>query len=117
MIRECVPSIVLAPGHMLAGSGLGTPAEGVVLSQDVGATLLGAALINRLAHDATGFGAPPDPRRQHLRPGRRDPGEGLRDRDLPAEAALGLLIPIVLGAIIVPALLRPEPVRTAIRAQ
>ena len=46
--------LVFIPGPLLQGFGLGTPNEGIVLSRDVGVTLLGLALLNWMAKDATG---------------------------------------------------------------
>ena len=46
--------LVFASKSMLSGFGLGTPDEGIILSRDVGVTLLGLAAINWLARDATG---------------------------------------------------------------
>jgi hypothetical protein len=46
--------LVVFPAAMLSGFGLGTPNEGVVVSRDVGATLIGVGVINWLARDATG---------------------------------------------------------------
>ena len=39
---------------MLAGFGLSTPNEALVVSRDVGVTLVGVGVINWLARDATG---------------------------------------------------------------
>jgi hypothetical protein len=46
--------LALAPREMLAGMGLGAPAEGLVLSRNLGAMLLGISVLNWLARDATG---------------------------------------------------------------
>ena len=46
--------LTFASKQMLGGFGLGTPNEGIVLARDVGVTLLGLAVINWLARDATG---------------------------------------------------------------
>ena len=47
-------ALALAPAQMLSGFGLGVPTEALVVSRDVGVTLLGLALINWLARDAAG---------------------------------------------------------------
>ncbi|MBF8299497.1 MAG: hypothetical protein HW397_546 [Dehalococcoidia bacterium] len=46
--------LVFAPGPMLKGFGLLAPDEGIILSRDLGVTLLSIALLNWLARDATG---------------------------------------------------------------
>lgn len=46
--------LALAPAQMLSGFGLGTPTEGLIVSRDVGVTLIGLGLINWLARDAVG---------------------------------------------------------------
>jgi hypothetical protein len=47
-------ALTLAPEQMLGGFGLGVPTEAQVVSRDVGVTLLGLALMNWMARDATG---------------------------------------------------------------
>ena len=47
-------ALAVAPAQMLAGFGLGVPIEAQVLSRDVGVTLLGLAVINWMARAATG---------------------------------------------------------------
>ncbi len=47
-------ALALAPAQMLSGFGLGTPVEGQIVSRDVGVTLIGLAIINWMARDATG---------------------------------------------------------------
>lgn len=47
-------ALAVAPAQMLAGFGLGVPTEAQVLSRDVGVTLLGLAVINWMAREATG---------------------------------------------------------------
>ena len=47
-------ALALAPEQMLSGFGLGVPIEAQVLSRDVGVTLLGLALVNWMAREATG---------------------------------------------------------------
>jgi hypothetical protein len=46
--------LTLVPAQMLAGFGLGAPSAAVVLSRDVGVTLLGLAVLNWLGRNATG---------------------------------------------------------------
>ena len=46
--------LTLAPGPMLNGFGLKGSDEGMVLSRDVGVTLLGVAVINWMARNASG---------------------------------------------------------------
>jgi hypothetical protein len=47
-------ALALLPDQMLAGFGLGTPKEALVVSRDVGVTLIGLGIINWLARNATG---------------------------------------------------------------
>jgi len=47
-------ALALLPDQMLAGFGLATPKEALVVSRDVGVTLIGLGIINWLARDATG---------------------------------------------------------------
>lgn len=46
--------LVFAPAQMLAGFGLKGVDEGMILSRDVGSTLVGLAIINWLGRDASG---------------------------------------------------------------
>ena len=46
--------LLVFPTTMLAGFGLGVPVEAKVLSRDVGATLIGLGVINWMARNATG---------------------------------------------------------------
>src|ERR1051326_3590854 len=46
--------LVFAPAQMLAGFGLKGQDEAIILSRDVGSTLLGLAIINWLARGASG---------------------------------------------------------------
>ena len=46
--------LVIAPSALLGGFGLAGASEAIVLSRDVGATLIGVGLINWMARDATG---------------------------------------------------------------
>ncbi|HVD31259.1 MAG TPA: hypothetical protein VNE19_06065 [Methylomirabilota bacterium] len=105
-------ALFVSPESTLAGFGLATPAAAKVLSRDVGATLIGLGVINWMARNAT--------------------GETLRALlvgnvvvqalelvvntyeiaigDLPTQAAGGLLIHLVLGAVFVLAM-RSSPSR------
>jgi hypothetical protein len=105
-------ALFVSPESMLAGFGLATPAAAKVLSRDVGATLIGLGVINWMARNAT--------------------GETLRALlvgnvvvqalelvvntyeiaigDIPTQAAGGLLIHLVLGAVFVLAM-RSSPSR------
>lgn len=47
-------ALLLAPAQMLSGFGLGTAPEGLVVSRDIGVTLIGLGIVNWLARDATG---------------------------------------------------------------
>ena len=47
-------ALFVSPESMLAGFGLATPAAAKVLSRDVGATLIGLGVINWMARNATG---------------------------------------------------------------
>jgi hypothetical protein len=46
--------LLVFPVSMLAGFGVGAPNEAIVLSRDVGATLIGLGVINWMARNATG---------------------------------------------------------------
>ena len=46
--------LTVAPAQMLAGFGLGAPAAAMVLSRDVGVTLIGIGLLNWLLRGAEG---------------------------------------------------------------
>jgi hypothetical protein len=103
-------ALLVFPTSMLAGFGLAVPTEAKVLSRDVGATLIGLGVINWMARSAR--------------------GETLRALlvgnvvvqalelvvntyeiavgDLPTQAAGGLLIHLVLGAIFVQAMRSPS---------
>jgi len=96
-------ALFVSPESMLAGFGLATPVAAKVLSRDVGATLIGLGVINWMARNAS--------------------GEALRALlvgnvvvqalelvintyeivagDLPGQAAPGLLIHLVLGAVFI----------------
>lgn len=45
---------VLVPGPMLESAGLNVPDEGIILMRDLGVTLLGLAVLNWMAIEATG---------------------------------------------------------------
>src|SRR5438094_7934134 len=47
-------ALTVFPSTMLAGFGLAVPNEAVVLSRDVGVTLIGLGVINWMARNATG---------------------------------------------------------------
>jgi hypothetical protein len=47
-------ALTLLPAQMLAGFGFATPPEALVVSRDVGVTLIGLGIINWLGRDATG---------------------------------------------------------------
>ena len=47
-------ALALLPDQMLAGFGLATPKEALVVSRDVGVTLIGLGIINWLGREATG---------------------------------------------------------------
>src|SRR2546426_11065797 len=47
-------ALTVFPSTMLTGFGLAVPNEGVVLSRDVGVTLIGLGVINWMARNATG---------------------------------------------------------------
>jgi hypothetical protein len=47
-------ALTLLPAQMLAGFGLATPPEALVVSRDIGVTLIGLGIINWLGRDATG---------------------------------------------------------------
>lgn len=94
-------SLTLLPAQMLAGFGLGAPTVAVVLSRDVGVTLLGLAVLNWLGRNATG---------QALRAILAANlfvqvaelfvnGLELATGELPAAAAGGVIIHVVLGAL------------------
>jgi len=96
-------ALLVFPTTMLAGFGLGTPNEGVVLSRDVGATLIGLGVINWMARNATGevlrallVGNVVVQALELL-----INGYEIVIGDLPSQAAGGLLIHLVLGAVFV----------------
>ena len=100
--------LTVAPASMLGGFGLGVPNEAIVLSRDVGVTLIGVGVINWIGRDARGT-----PLRAilvgnvviqalELVVNGYEIGAGL----LPGQAAGGLVIHLVLGAIFVLAMRR-----------
>jgi hypothetical protein len=103
--------LLLLPRQMLGGFGLGTPTEGVVLSRDVGSVLLGLGVINWMARDATGAAL------RGLLVGNLfvqllqlvvNAWEIYGSHDLPAAAAPGLGIHVVLGLVFALGLARPD---------
>ena len=47
-------ALTFAPTQMLGGFGMSTPPEALVVSRDIGVTLIGLAVINWLARDSIG---------------------------------------------------------------
>jgi hypothetical protein len=47
-------ALTFAPAQMLGGFGLGVPTEALIVSRDIGVTLIGLAIVNWMARDATG---------------------------------------------------------------
>ncbi len=47
-------ALTFVPEQMLSGFGLASPKEALVVSRDIGVTLIGLGIINWLARDATG---------------------------------------------------------------
>ncbi len=47
-------AFALFPAQMLSGFGFGSPNEAVIVSRDIGVTLVGLGILNWLARDATG---------------------------------------------------------------
>jgi len=103
-------ALLVFPTAMLANFGLGTPEEAKVLSRDVGATLIGLGVINWMARNAI---------RQPLRALLVGNvvvqaleivvnGYEIVVRDLPTQAAGGLVIHLVLGAVFVLAMRSPS---------
>jgi hypothetical protein len=96
-------ALFVSPESMLAGFGLSTPAAAKVLSRDVGATLIGLGVINWMARNATG-----DVLRALLVGNVVVQALELLINayeivvgDLPTQAAPGLIIHLVLGAVFV----------------
>jgi hypothetical protein len=105
--------LLVFPGAMFAGFGLGgAPVQAEILSRDVGATLIGLGVINWMARNATGEAL------RALLVGNVVVqalelvvnGYELAIGALPTQAAGGLLIHLVLGAVFVLAM-RSSPSR------
>ena len=96
-------ALFVSPESMLAGFGVATPPAAKVLARDVGATLIGLGVINWMARDATGRTL------RALLVGNvvvqalelLINGYEIVIGDLPTQAAGGLLIHLVLGAVFV----------------
>lgn len=96
-------ALLVFPTTMLANFGLSASREGTVLSRDVGATLIGLGVINWMARNATGTAL------RALLVGNVVVqalelvvnGYEIAVGDLPTQAAGGLLIHLVLGAVFV----------------
>jgi hypothetical protein len=104
-------ALLVFPAAVLASFGLGVPEEAMVLSRDVGATLIGLGVINWAARNAAG-----EPLRallvgnvvvQALELVVK--GAELMTGALPSEAAGGLLIHLALGAVFVLAMRSTTP--------
>ena len=95
--------LLVFPDSMLAGFGLGVPVQAKVLSRDVGATLIGLGVINWMARNASGETL------RALLVGNvvvqalelLINGYEVAVGDLPTQAAGGLVIHLVLGAVFV----------------
>ena len=96
-------ALFVSPESMLAGFGVATPVAAKVLARDVGATLIGLGVINWMARNASG---------EVLRAllvgnvvvqalGILINGYEVVVGDLPTQAAGGLVIHLVLGAVFV----------------
>ncbi|MDQ2914802.1 MAG: hypothetical protein M3T56_16360 [Chloroflexota bacterium] len=96
-------ALLVFPTSMLAGFGLAVPNEAKVVSRDVGATLIGLGVINWMARNATGDAL------RALLVGNVVVqalelvinGYEIAVGDLPTQAAGGLLIHLILGAVFV----------------
>jgi hypothetical protein len=103
-------ALFVSPESMLAGFGLSTPAVAKVLSRDVGATLIGLGVINWMARNATGDAL------RALLVGNvvvqalelLINGYEIIVGDLPPQAAGGLLIHLILGAVFVLSMRSPS---------
>jgi hypothetical protein len=99
-------ALLVFPTSMLAGFGLAVPTEAKVLSRDVGATLIGLGVINWMARNASGETL------RALLVGNVVVqalelvvnGYEIAVGDLPTQAAGGLLVHLVLGAVFVNAM-------------
>jgi hypothetical protein len=94
-------ALLLLPEQMLAGFGLATPSEAQILSRDLGVTLIGLAILNWMAREATGT-----PLRAILLANLFIQvaelvvnGAEVATAILPAQAAGGLLIHLVLAVV------------------
>lgn len=103
-------ALFVFPSSMLAGFGLAVPNEAKVLSRDVGATLIGLGVINWMARNATGevlrallVGNVVVQALELL-----VNGYEIAVGDLPAQAAGGLVIHLVLGAVFILAMRSPS---------
>jgi hypothetical protein len=106
-------ALLVFPSAALSAAGLAVPTEATVVARDVGATLIGLGLINWIARDATGQAL------RALLVGNVvvqalefvvNLGEIIASQ-VPTQAAGGLLIHLVLGAIFVLAM-RSIPARS-----
>jgi hypothetical protein len=96
-------ALLVFPTSMLAGFGLAVPNEAKVLSRDAGATLIGLGVINWMARNATGDAL------RALLVGNvvvqalelLINGYEIAVGDLPSQAAGGILIHLILGAVFV----------------
>lgn len=103
-------ALLVFPTSTLAGSGLAVPNEAKVLSRDLGATLIGLGVINWTARNATGHVL------RALLVGNLVVqalelvinGYAIVVGDLTTQAAGGLLIHVVLGAVFVLAMRSPS---------
>ena len=103
-------ALFVSPESMLAGFGLSTPTAAKVLSRDVGATLIGLGMINWMARNASGDAL------RALLVGNvvvqalelLINGYEIVVGDLPSQAAGGLLIHLILGAVFVLAMRSPS---------
>ena len=102
-------ALFVVPVSMLGGFGLGVPTEAKILSRDVGATLIGLGVLNWMARNATGevlrallVGNVVVQALEIL-----INGYEIFVGELPSQAAGGLFIHLVLGAIFVLAMRSP----------
>jgi hypothetical protein len=103
-------ALLVFPTTMLSGFGLAVPTEAKDLSRDVGATLIGLGVINWMARNATG-----EPLRALLVGNVVVQalelvvnGYEIVVGDLPTQAAGGLAIHLILGAVFVLAMRSPS---------
>jgi hypothetical protein len=101
-------ALTVAPATMLGGFGIATPSEAIVVSRDVGVTLIGLGLINWMARNATGTAL------RAVLAGNLAiqaleivvNGYEIISAALPAQAAGGIVLHLVLGAVFVLAMRR-----------